>query len=209
MWKEWLSVAGRSPLIGVLALQGCVRAHKKHIEALGAKYLEVRRPEDFLSLDGLILPGGESTTMIKLIEHFGIWDLLKKKAREIPYWGICAGTILMAKTVKNPAQKSLGIINIEVQRNAYGRQLQSHQSLLNNYGVSFIRAPVIKNLSKNVELLASHQDSPVWVREGKHRVATFHAELNPQTPSPFHKEFIESVCKNKKNAARSLNTLEP
>lgn len=177
--------------IGILSLQGCVDPHKSHIEALGCHWLEVKRAEDFSKIDGLILPGGESTTMLKLIDHFEIWDLLLATAKKVPYWGICAGSILMAKTVLNPKQKSLGLLDIEIERNAYGRQLESQETKVNSYDVSFIRAPLIKKYSKKCKVLAEFQGKAVYLQQGHHLVSTFHAELNKNTPSPFHKSFYE------------------
>ncbi len=178
--------------VGVLALQGCVEPHRKHVEALSCEVVEVRRAEDFAKIDALILPGGESTTMLKLIEHFDIWNELKKAAEKIPFWGICAGSILMAKQVSGPAQKSLGVMDIDIERNAYGRQLDSSEVLLNNYAVAFIRAPRVSRAGKACEILATYQENPVWIRQGRHVISTFHSELNTQFPSPFHKEFLQS-----------------
>ena len=130
--------------IGVLALQGAFQLHQRHIEALEAHYVPVVEKEDFENIDGLILPGGESGTMLKLIEAVGIKEVLRQLLNTKPAWGICAGAILMAKEVRNPAQPSLGVLDIEIERNAYGRQLESSQEMINNYWVSYIRAP--KNL---------------------------------------------------------------
>lgn len=179
--------------IGVLALQGCVEPHRKHIEALGAELVEVRRAQDFKDISGLILPGGESTTMLKLIEHFQIWDVLIEYAEKIPYWGICAGSILMALRVSNPKQKSLGLMHLDVERNSYGRQVDSFEEKINSYPVSFIRAPLLKKLGKACQVKASTKGNPVWVTEGKHMVTTFHPELSLKTPSPFHKYFADQI----------------
>lgn len=176
--------------VGILALQGCVEPHVKHLEALGAEVVEVRRSEDFIKIDRLILPGGESTTMLKLIEHFGIWKDLDKYSHEMPYWGICAGSILMAKKVTNPGQKSLGVMDVDVERNAYGRQLDSREVAIDGYGVAFIRAPILARVGKACEVRASYNERPVWVSQGRHTVSTFHCELNPQVPSPFHRDFL-------------------
>ncbi len=176
--------------VGILAVQGCVEPHRKHVEALGAQLVEVRRSEDFESIDALILPGGESTTMLKLIEHFGIWDDLLKASKVIPFWGICAGSILMAKKVSDPAQKSLGIMDIDIQRNGYGRQLDSAQVKLNNYEVAFIRAPIVSRSGEECDVLARYKGDPVWIQEGMHMISTFHAELNTEAPSPFHRAFL-------------------
>lgn len=183
------------PVIGVLALQGAVDPHKAHIEAAGGEFRAVKTPEQFAEADAFILPGGESTTMLKLIETFGLWDVLKEQFSKKPVWGICAGSILLAQKVKNPEQKSFGILPITVERNAYGRQLQSHHADINGYTVSFIRAPVITDAGK-AEVLAEYEGHPVWVGHGKNMATTFHAELTADYPSPMHKAFIDLVRRN-------------
>lgn len=176
--------------VGILAVQGCVEPHRKHVEALDAELVEVRRSEDFKTIDALILPGGESTTMLKLIDHFGIWGDLLKASKEIPFWGICAGSILMAKKVTDPAQKSLGIMDIDIQRNGYGRQVDSAQAKINDYEVAFIRAPIVSRSGKGCDVLAKYKGDPVWIQQGMHMISTFHSELNTECPSPFHKAFL-------------------
>lgn len=181
------------PLIGVLALQGAVQPHRPHIEAAGGEFRPVKTPEDFEAVDAFILPGGESTTMLKLIENFGLWDVLLKNFRAKPVWGICAGCILLAETVTDPAQKSFGILPIAVRRNGYGRQLDSHIADIQDYPVSFIRAPVITKAGEGVETLATHGGDPVWLRQGRNMASTFHPELTLVYPSPMHRMFVESV----------------
>ena len=182
------------PIIGVLALQGAVQAHKPHIEAAGATFCAVRTAQDFNTVDAFIIPGGESTTMLNLIERFQLWDILSDEFAHKPVWGICAGAILMAKNVKNPAQKSFGLLPITIERNGYGRQLQSHQRLIENYPVSFIRAPKITDIG-DCDVLATADDAPVWVRNGHHMASTFHPELTQQYPSPMHQEFVDMMAK--------------
>ncbi len=181
------------PVIGCLALQGCVDRHRSHIEAAGAEFRAVKTPKQFEDVDGFILPGGESTTMLKLIERFDLWDVLADQFSKKPVWGICAGSILLAETVINPSQKSFGILPIEVQRNGYGRQLDSHTSEINGYEVSFIRAPVIKKVANDVEVQANHDGDPVWVQSGKNMATTFHPELTFSFPSPMHNAFVDMV----------------
>ncbi len=183
------------PTIGVLALQGAVDLHRPHIEACGAIFAAVKTPKQFEAADALILPGGESTTMLNLIERFGLWDTLAEQFAKKPVWGICAGSILLAQTVTNPAQKSFGLLPITVQRNAYGRQLDSHHAKINNYAVSLIRAPIITKTADDVEILAKHEDIPVWVRKGNIFASTFHPELTKQYPSPMHQLFYDSITK--------------
>ncbi len=182
-----------NPVIGVLALQGAVEPHKAHIEACGAEFRAVKTAKDFEGVDGFILPGGESTTMLKLIENFNLWDTLTDQFTQKPVWGICAGSILLAENVVEPAQKSFGIMPMTVQRNGYGRQLDSHHTDINDYTVSFIRAPVITKIAHDVEVLAEHQDTPVWVKSGNKMASTFHPELTLQFPSPMHKAFIDLI----------------
>ncbi len=186
----------KNPTIGVLALQGAVELHKPHIEACGAEYKAVKTPAGFAQVDAIILPGGESTTMLKLIERFGLWDILTKEFSNKPVWGICAGSILMAQKVTNPAQKSFGLLPITIERNGYGRQLESHYAKISGYEVSFIRAPIITEIGREVEILASHNDQAVCVQSGDKIASTFHPELTKQYPSPMHKYFIDLVRKN-------------
>lgn len=181
------------PVIGVLALQGCVQPHRPHIEAAGAAFLPVKTPADFEKADAFILPGGESTTMLKLIGAFGLWEPLREQFAKKPVWGICAGAILMAETVENPAQKSFGLLPMSVTRNAYGRQLDSLQMEIGHYPVSFIRAPVIESVGDDVEILARREGKPVWVRKGPYMASTFHPELTLDFPSPMHRVFIENL----------------
>ena len=178
--------------IGVLALQGAVEPHRPHLEAAGASFSAVKTPEQFGAVDAFILPGGESTTMLKLIENFDLWDELAAQFRAKPVWGICAGSILLAEKVLNPAQKSFGLLPITVERNGYGRQLDSHHGEVSGYPVSFIRAPVITDAGRS-EILASHEGKPVWIQNGQYMATTFHPELTLDFPSPMHNAFLEMV----------------
>ncbi len=179
-----------TPVIGVLALQGAVEPHRKHIEAAGGEFRAVKTPEQFNEVDAFIIPGGESTTMLNLIERFNLWDALAENFKAKPVWGVCAGTILMAAKVTNPAQKSFGLLPITVERNGYGRQLDSHHADINGYPVSFIRAPIIEN-TKGLDVKATHEGKPVWVTNGHHMATTFHPELTLDFPSPMHKAFVD------------------
>jgi len=188
----------QKPTIGVLALQGAVELHKPHIEAAGGIYKPVKTAAEIDGVDAFILPGGESTTMLKLIDNFDLWDVLAKNFAVKPVWGICAGSILMANKVyvdesRQQIQKSFGLMPVTIIRNGYGRQLDSHHAEIAGYGVSFIRAPVITDIAEGVETLAVHQDTPVWLKYGPHRLSAFHAELNRDAPSPMHEEFIQSL----------------
>lgn len=198
----------REPLtIGVLALQGAVRPHQKHIEATGAQFTPVKTQDDLDHIDGLIIPGGESTTMLKLIDRFGLEDTLTSFFQKKPAWGICAGAILMAGHVTNPTQKSFGVLPMTVRRNGYGRQLESHYSYIDGYEVAFIRAPVIEDPGKT-EILARHGNDPVWVQNGCHMATTFHPELNPDTPSPMHRRFTDIVHHATSPGANELNKMQ-
>lgn len=183
----------RKPVIGVLALQGAVEPHRPHIEAAGAIFRAVKTPEQFEGVDGFILPGGESTTMLKLIDRFDLWDVLARQFREKPVWGICAGSILLAEKVTDPEQKSFGVLPMTVRRNGYGRQLDSHYALIGGYEVSFIRAPVFTAVGEGMEILAEHEGAPVWVRKGNAMASAFHPELTLDFPSPMHVRFVEMV----------------
>lgn len=190
----------RKPVVGVLALQGAVRPHFKHLEALNVTVREVRLPGDFEGIGGLILPGGESTTLLRLIALFRLEDALIKAGSTIPFWGICAGSILMASTVSNPAQRSFELMEFGVRRNAYGRQNESFNEVLKTpHGeglVSFIRAPQITSVQKAVRTVAEHGDRPVWLEQGRHMVTTFHTELSQNTPSFVHRYFVDKVNRN-------------
>jgi len=177
--------------IGVLALQGAYRLHKPHIEALSAQYVEVISKSDFGTIDGIILPGGESGTMLKLIETLGIEEVLRGFLQSKPTWGICAGAILMARTVLNPAQKSFGAIDIELERNAYGRQLDSAEEVIDHYLVSYIRAPKITGCGAEVKVAKRRDGKPTWVEHDRKMVTTFHPETNLKAPSPWHQRFME------------------
>lgn len=192
--------------IGVLALQGCVDRHRPHIEAAGAEFRAVKTPQQFDAVDGFVLPGGESTTMLKLIETFGLWNSLAENFSQKPVWGICAGAILLARAVSNPAQKSFGILPISVQRNGYGRQLDSRKAMIDDYEVSFIRAPLITAIAPDITVKAAYQDHPVWVMHGGDMATSFHPELNPDAPSPMHKVFISNVLAASTASVASIDT---
>ena len=179
------------PVIGCLALQGCVERHRPHVEAAGAEFCAVKTPKEFEEVDAFILPGGESTTMLKLIERFELWDILAQQFATKPVWGICAGSILLAEHVENPSQKSFGIMPHTAIRNGYGRQLESEIIAVDGYDVSFIRAPVLTKSANHVEILATRNDEPTWIKDGKNMATTFHPELTFDFPSPMHSMFVE------------------
>ncbi len=169
--------------VGVLALQGAVTPHLQKIEALGATAVRVTNEAHLRSCDALILPGGESTTMLKLIASTALFEPLQAFFRQKPVWGTCAGAILLAAEVINPPQESFAAIQIRAERNAYGSQLDSFTTdvfftpLNKQITVDFIRAPKIYPLSKTVETLAVHNGDIVCCRQNNIVVSTFHTEL--------------------------------
>ena len=176
--------ARKTPRIGVLAIQGDFAAHAEALGEAGAEPVLVRKPEQLVDLDGLILPGGESTTFLKFLERDGFLGGLERFMREKPTFGTCAGCILLAKHVTHPEQRSLGLLDIEVERNAYGRQIDS--AIIRDrtklpggpLEMVYIRAPRITSRGEGVEVLAERDGFPVLVRQGKLMAATFHPELS-------------------------------
>ena len=184
--------------IGVLALQGDFDAHRKRLEELGATVVLVKKPEQLDSIDGLVIPGGESSTFLKLLGEAG-FEKLKNFVRLKPTFGTCAGAILLAKEVENPKQLGLGAIDIDIRRNAYGRQIDSsiREGLFRDAPIEmvFIRAPKIERLGPGVEVLATESKDPVVVRQGKTMAATFHPELSADPR--IHKAFLDLVQNGK------------
>ena len=175
--------------VGVLALQGDFAAHGAALERAGALPVYVRDRAQFARVDGLIIPGGESTTMLKLLHIDGLYDSLREFGERKPVFGTCAGAILMARDVSNPAQESLGLMDIAVERNAYGRQIDSRVVLIDvgaefearvgegKMEAVFIRAPIIREVRDGVKVLAEYDGDPVLIEQGRHLAATFHPEL--------------------------------
>jgi 5'-phosphate synthase pdxT subunit len=185
--------------IGVLALQGDFDAHRRRLSELGADVVLVRKPEQLDSVDGLVVPGGESGTFLKLLGESG-FEKLKQFVRTKPTFGTCAGAILLASEITNPAQAGLGAIDIGVRRNAYGRQRESSiregKFLAEPQGNSaiemvFIRAPKIERVGPEVEVLATEGSDPVMVKQGMTIAATFHPELSDDTR--VHRAFLNLV----------------
>ncbi len=184
-------------MIGVLALQGDFAAHWKALESAGAKAVGVRTVEDLGGIDGLIIPGGESTTMLKLLTIEQLFEPLRQFGERKPMFGTCAGAILLATEVLNPPQASLGLMDLTVERNAYGRQIDSRIAVI-PFGPEdrpleavFIRAPIIRRTGDDARVLASYQGDPVLVSQGRHLVATFHPELTAD--ARIHRHFVEMV----------------
>ena len=183
-----------TPRIGVLALQGDFDAHRRRLEELGAEVVLVKKPEQLGEIEGLIIPGGESSTFLKLLGEAG-FEKLKEFVRVKPTFGTCAGAILLAKEVENPTQSGLGAIDIGIRRNAYGRQIDSSIRQGSFRGVPtemvFIRAPKISRLGPQVEVLATEGNDPVAVRQGSAMAATFHPELSGE--NNVHQAFLDLV----------------
>ncbi|HDX9631907.1 TPA: pyridoxal 5'-phosphate synthase glutaminase subunit PdxT [Bacillus cereus] len=170
--------------IGVLGLQGAVREHVKSVEASGAEAVVVKRIEQLEEIDGLILPGGESTTMRRLIDKYAFMEPLRTFAKSgKPMFGTCAGMILLAKTLIGYEEAHIGAMDITVERNAFGRQKDSFEAALSIKGVGeefigvFIRAPYVVNVADDVEVLSTHGDRMVAVKQNQFLAASFHPEL--------------------------------
>jgi 5'-phosphate synthase pdxT subunit len=187
-----------SKTIGVLALQGDFEAHRKALEEAGGapvNVIEVRTAKQIAACDGLILPGGESTTMMKLLDEENLLEPIRQFGASKPIYGTCAGAILLAREVSHPHQASLGLMDIAVERNAYGRQVDSHISRVPYEGgemeAVFIRAPIIRSVGPEVQVVATHRGDPVWVEQGRHMVTTFHPEL--AADRSVHRRFLAKV----------------
>ena len=182
--------------VGVLALQGDFEAHRRALERSGARAVEVRTADQMAGCDGLILPGGESTTMLKLLEIENLLEPLRDFGRHKPIYGSCAGAILLAHEVSHPAQPSLGLMDIAVERNGYGRQIDSRIARVavegeRDFEAVFIRAPIIRSVGEGVRVLARYEGDPVWVEQGRHMVTTFHPELTDD--ELVHRHFVEKL----------------
>jgi 5'-phosphate synthase pdxT subunit len=189
--------------VGVLALQGDFAAHEKAFQRAGASTLLVREPNQLETIDGLVIPGGESTTMLKLLRYSDMIEPLRKFSREKPIFGTCAGAILLAKEVSNPSQECLEAMDISIERNAYGRQnessivhIEAEPEFYSRTGTSkleavFIRAPVIRKVGPKATVLASYKGDPILVEQGLHLAATFHPELT--TDSCVQKLFLSKL----------------
>jgi 5'-phosphate synthase pdxT subunit len=199
-----VSAAPHPLTIGVLALQGAYDAHVRTLTALGATPRLVRAPGDLEGLDGLIMPGGESTTMLRFLDRNGFFETLQSYVLATPTFGTCAGAILLATDVEGPAQRSLGALDITVERNAYGRQIDStiltaETALAGGpLEMVFIRAPRITRTGPAVETLASREGFATLVRSGNLLAATFHPELS--NDSRVHQLFLDLVRQHQSGA---------
>lgn len=187
----------RPPRIGVLALQGAFQAHAERLRALGAEAMLVRNPQELAGLDAVVIPGGESTTFLKHLERGGFFEVLQEFVRQKPAFGTCAGAILLATHVLHPEQRSLGAMDVTVERNAYGRQndsriLETETTLPGGpLEMVYIRAPRITGIGAGVEVLVEREGSPTLVRQGNLLAATFHPELSQDLR--VHSLFLEMV----------------
>jgi len=201
--------------IGVLALQGDFDAHRRRLEELGAEVLLVKKPEQLDQIDGLVIPGGESGTFLKLLGDAG-FEKLKQFVRLKPTFGTCAGAILLASEVENPKQKGLGALNIRIRRNAYGRQIDSsiregrlvsEKSGDSPLEMVFIRAPKIEYVGEGVEILATEGNDPVAVRQGRAMAATFHPELSDDPR--IHQAFLNLIGETLVDQTRGIFSGKP
>ncbi|MGB8481667.1 MAG: pyridoxal 5'-phosphate synthase glutaminase subunit PdxT [Acidobacteriaceae bacterium] len=189
------------PIVGVLALQGDYESHARALEQVNAQPKMVRTAAELEQVDGLIIPGGESTTFLKLLEREGLFAPLEKFVRTRPTFGTCAGCILLAKRVKHPEQESLGVLDATVERNAYGRQIDSQivteeTSLPGGpLEMVFIRAPRLTDVGSGVDVLASRDGFPVLVRQNNILAATFHPELS-HANSPSESDSPDDLDRN-------------
>ena len=190
------------PEVGILALQGDYAEHQRALKRLGIEPLLVRHAGELEGLSGLILPGGESTTMLKFMLGESLMEPIQRFHRGGgALFGTCAGAILLAKEATSPTQESLGLLDISVERNGYGRQLESHvaQESCPALGeppleMVFIRAPIIRRVAPEVDILAHHRQSPVFVRQGRVMATTFHPELT--TDTRLHSFFVQQVMRS-------------
>jgi 5'-phosphate synthase pdxT subunit len=194
--------------IGVLALQGDFALHVAALRRCGVEVTEIRKPEQLAGVDALVIPGGESTTLLKLMDEWQFVPALQDfHAAGKPMFGTCAGLILLARGVANPPQFSLGLIDVDVERNAYGRQRESFEARgtaeLNGHptgiDMMFIRAPRIRRVGPDVQVLARHGDDPVMARQDTILVATFHPEATGD--DAVHRYFCEMVRARERQAA--------
>jgi pyridoxal 5'-phosphate synthase pdxT subunit len=189
------------PVVGVLALQGAFAAHQRVLADLGLATAQVRTPDDLAAVDALVMPGGESTTMSKLLVSTGLFDEIAARLDTgMPTFGTCAGMILLARDVLDgrPDQRSFGVIDLDVRRNGYGRQVDSFEADLevpvlgdDALHAVFIRAPKVERVGDDVDVLARHHDVPVLVRQGNVVVASFHPELTDD--HRIHRWFVDTI----------------
>jgi len=194
--------------IGIVAIQGDFAAHATMLQDLGAETVEVRTVQDLEGCDGIVLPGGESTTQLQFLKEEGLFDAIRKFSKQGgAIFGTCAGAILLATKVNNPPQESLGLLDMTVLRNGYGRQLASDvffgPSTLKQEPLEmvFIRGPIIENIGRGIEVLARHEGKPALVEKGNVLAATFHPELTDDTT--VHEHFLEMTARREAQRGRA------
>lgn len=194
-----MAASAERPLVGVLALQGAFREHVRALEAAGARTRLVRLPADLEGLDGLVIPGGESTTMQVLLDRMGLWGPVRERLEAgLPALATCAGMILLARRISDgrPDQRGFGLLDIAIRRNGYGRQVESFEAPVEVAGLEggfpgvFIRAPVVEDAGR-AEVLARQGGQPVGVRQGRITALAFHPELSGD--DRLHRQFVESL----------------
>ena len=193
--------------IGVLAIQGDFREHLRALERIGVTGAPVLTAEELSGCDWLILPGGESTTIGKLAERFGLVEPIRRLAAAgKPIFGTCAGTILLTREIEGSGQPRIGLVNALVRRNAYGRQVESFEADLEIPELGpplfrgvFIRAPIIESVGEKVQVLARHEGKPVLARQGNILISTFHPELTEDTR--IHRYFVSLGCASREETA--------
>ena len=192
--------------IGILSLQGAIQVHEEHFRRLGVETHRVLRSEDFLTIDGLVLPGGESTTMFYLIQTLQLEKAIQDAFESIPFWGICAGSILMSSKLEDTntdaGNPTLKLFPVHSKRNAYGRQLESFTDWITlqdgeKIQSTFIRAPSFVSWGKSVEVKAWYKDKAVYLENEKHMVTSFHPELSSDLR--FHRRFLKKCEMNKES----------
>jgi len=204
--RQCCALQGKAVKIGILAVQGDFAAHAAMLAGMGIQAVEVRTPEDLAGCDGLILPGGESTTQLQFLQEEGLYDAIKKFAAEDKaIFGTCAGAILLATEVKNPRQESLGLLDMTVLRNGYGRQVHSDvvsgPSTLKEEPMEmvFIRGPIFERVGPDVEVLAEYAGKPALVQKERILAAAFHPELTNDTA--VHQRFLELAAEKSNHSA--------
>ncbi|MEW6696839.1 MAG: pyridoxal 5'-phosphate synthase glutaminase subunit PdxT [Bacillota bacterium] len=186
-------------VVGVLALQGAFIEHQKSLTACGVESIQIRKPEQLEGIQGLIIPGGESTTMGKLMHRFHLFEqIIELGRRGVPIFGTCAGMIMLAKEIAGSAQPRLGLMDIEVERNAFGRQAESFETDLpvpdlgeEPLRAVFIRAPYIKSTGKNVKVMAAFDEKIVLAHQDNYLAAAFHPELTEDVR--LHRYFLDMI----------------
>lgn len=204
-------MVGKAPTVGILALQGAVREHQRAVRRCGAQAIPVKRPDELALVDALIIPGGESTTIGKLMAEYGFLEPIRRRAAEgLAIFGTCAGMILLAKETVEGSENLLGLMDIKVGRNAFGRQADSFEADISINGFEppdfpavFIRAPRIEETGAGLEVLADFEGRAVLARQGRFLACSFHPELTDDLR--LHRYFLENVMKGEVRCPATQN----